>query len=141
MKRQLIGILSANVLLLLLCSGALADIVRLFAWLFTLQYSHPDTSIACGIIVRVLTFVVSYSLIGIIFNVLGWFNSKIMSITYFVISTLFGFATAYVVWAIEQYILIIGIVLGVIVVLAIALLIAKLILNKKADKTANSEKE
>lgn len=141
MKRQIVGILSAIVLLLLLYSGVLTDIVIFFAWLFALQYSQPDTSIAGGIIVRILTFVVSYSLVGIIFNVLRWFNSKIMSIAYFIISTLFGFAIAYVVWAIEQYILIIGIVLGVIAVLAIALLIAKLIQNKKTNITDNSEEE
>ena len=141
MKRQIVGILSAIVLLLLLCSGALTDIVKFFVWLFALQYSQPDTSIAGGIIVRILTFVVSYSLVGIIFNVLGWFNSKTMSIAYFIISTLFGFAIAYAVWAIEQYILIIGIVLGVIAVLAIALLIAKLIRNKKTNITDNFEEE
>lgn len=141
MKRQLLGILSAIVLLLLLCSGALADIVKFFAWLFTLQYSQPETSIAGGIVVRILTFVVSYSLVGIIFNVLGWFTSKIMSIAYFVISTLLGFALAYVVWAIEQYILVIGIVLGVIAALTIVLFVVKLTLNKKADKTADSEEK
>lgn len=138
MKRQLLDILSAIVLLLLLCSGALADIGNFFAWLFTLRYSQPDTSIAGGIIVRILTFVVSYGLVGIIFNSLGCFSSKTMSISYFIISTLLGFALAYVVWTIEQYILVIGKVLGVIAVLIIALFVVKLILNKKADKTADS---
>lgn len=141
MKRQLLDILSAIVLLLLLCSGALADIGNFFAWLFTLRYSQPDTSIAGGIIVRILTFVVSYGLVGIIFNSLGWFSSKIMSIAYFIISTVLGFALAYVVWTIEQYILVIGKVLEVIAVLIIALFVEKLIINKKADKTAVFEEE
>ena len=47
------------------------------------------------------TFAISYTLVGIIFNALGWFNSKIMSIAYFVISTLLGFALVYVVMLIE----------------------------------------
>lgn len=141
MKRQLLDILSAIVLLLLLCSGALADIGDFFAWLFTLRYSQPDTSIAGGIIVRLLTFFVSYGLVGIIFNSLGCFSSKIMSIVYFIISTLLGFVLAYVVWTIEQYILVIGKVLGVIAILIIALFVEKLIINKKADKTAVFEEE
>lgn len=141
MKRQLLDILSAIVLLLLLCSGALADIGNFFTWLFTLRYSQPDTSITGGIIVRLLTFVVSYGLVGIIFNFLGWFSSKIMSIVYFIISTLLGFVLAYVVWTIEQYILVIGKVLGFIEALTIELFVVKLILNKKAVKIADSEEE
>ena len=76
---------------------------------------------------------VSYTLVGIIFNALGWFNSKIMSIVYFVISTLLGFALAYVVMLIETHLLEIGITLGVIFVLAIAAIIVIAIKNKKQD--------
>ena len=140
MKSKLIGVLSAIVLLLLLCSGAFADIVRFFAWLFTLQYSQPDTSIAGGIIVRILTFVISYSLVGVIFTLIGLFNSKVMSIAYFVISTLLGFAIAYVVWTIEQYILIIGIVFGVILLGVIAFFVVRFILSRKQE-TRNSNQD
>ncbi|MEA4821012.1 MAG: hypothetical protein VB122_02070 [Erysipelotrichales bacterium] len=127
-----IGSVVATILLLLLfCSGAFADILKFFAWLFTLQYSQPDTSIAGGIIVRILTFIVSYSLVGVIFNALGWFNGKVMKIVYFVISTLLGFVIAYTVWGIEQYILIIGIVMGVIVLAAIAYFVIRAVLDKK----------
>ncbi|MDY5669401.1 MAG: hypothetical protein SPF87_03050 [Bacilli bacterium] len=110
-----IGSAAAGILiLLLLCSGIFADLVRFFAWLFTLQYSQSDTSVAGSIIVRILTFVVSYGLVGLIFKCLDCFNSKAMSIIYFIISTLLGFVLAYVVWVIEKYILVIGIVMGVI---------------------------
>lgn len=133
MKKEIAGIISSIVLLLLLCSGAFANIIRFFAWLFTLQYSAPETSVAGGIVVRVLTFLASYGLVGLIFNALGWFNNKIMSIAYFIISTLLGFALSYVVWMTEQYILIIGIVLGAVVVCIIVFLIVNQILkNKKA---------
>ena len=125
------SIIASIVILLLLCSGAFADILKFFAWLFTLQYSQPDTSIAGGIIVRILTFIVSYSLVGVIFNALGWFNGKVMKIVYFVISTLLGFVIAYIVWGIEQYILIIGIVMGVIILAAIAYFAIRAILDKK----------
>ena len=100
---------------------------------FTLQYITPETSVAGSIIVKILTFAVSYTLVGIIFNALGWFNSKIMSIAYFVISTLLGFALAYVVMLIETHLLEIGITLGVIFVLSIAAIIFIAIKNKKQD--------
>ena len=69
--------------------------------IFTLQYTTPETSVAGKVIVKILTFAISYTLVGIIFNALGWLNSKIMSIAYFVISTLLGFALVYVVMLIE----------------------------------------
>ena len=135
------GIIASIVILLLLCSGAFADILNFFAWLFTLQYSQPDTSIAGGIIVRILTFVVSYSLVGVIFNAFGWFNSGIMKIAYFIISTLLGFVIAYIVWGIEQYILIIGIVMGVIVLAAMAYFVIRAILDKKKKTEAEEDEK
>lgn len=134
------GAIAGIVLLLLLCSGVFSDIARFFAWLFTLQYSQPETSVAGGIVVRILTFVVSYSLVGVIFNALGWFNSKAMSIVYFVISTLLGFALAYLVWTIEQYILIIGIIFGIIAIFAIVFLIVWFaFLRKKLEKKTEDQ--
>lgn len=135
------SIIASIVILLLLCSGAFADILKFFAWLFTLQYSQPDTSIAGGIIVRILTFIVSYSLVGVIFNALGWFNGKVMKMAYFVISTLLGFVIAYIVWGIEQYILIIGIVMGVIILAAIAYFAIRAILGKKKQPDVEEDEE
>ena len=131
--KRLSGFLAGIVLLLLLCSGIFVDIIEFFTWLFTLQYITPETSVAGSIIVKILTFAVSYTLVGIIFNALGWFNSKIMSIAYFVISTLLGFALAYVVMLIETHLLEIGITFGVIFLLSIAAIIFIAIKNKKQD--------
>ena len=131
--KRLLGFLAGIVLLLLLCSGIFVDNIEFFTWLFTLQYITPETSVAGSIIVKILTFAVSYTLVGIIFNALGWFNSKIMSIVYFVISTLLGFALAYVVMLIETHLLEIGITLGVIFVLSIAAIIFIATKNKRQD--------
>ena len=42
-----------------------------------------------------------------------------MSFVYWVISTIAGFVLAYIVWTIEEHLLIIGVVLGIIAVLII----------------------
>lgn len=139
MKKEIAGIVSSIVLLLLLCSGAFADIIRFFAWLFTLQYSAPDTSIAGGIIVRVLTFLISYGLVGVLFTALGWFNSKAMKIIYFIISTLIAFALAYLVWTIETYIVIIGIVMGIILAGIIIFFVVNCILSKREESGKKDE--
>ena len=122
----LVGIL----LLLLLSSG---NIIEFFTWLFSLQYITPETSISGSIVVKILTFVVSYTLVGLIFNVIGLFNRKIMSIVYFVVSTLLGFVLAYVVMILETHLLVIGVTLGVITALSIAVIIVMKIRNKKQD--------
>ncbi|MCI6014862.1 MAG: hypothetical protein MRZ09_07740 [Coprobacillus sp.] len=131
--RKLLVFLAGIVLLLLLCSGFFVDFIEFFTWLFTLQYIAPDTSIFGNIIVRILTFAVSYTLVGIIFNTLGWFNRKIMSIAYFVVSTLLGFALAYVVMLIEEHLLEIGVVLSVIFTIAVVVIIF-IIINNKNNK-------
>ena len=128
--KRLSGILAGIVLLLLLCSGIFTDILKFFSWLFTLQYVTPETTVAGSIIVKVLTFLVSYTLVGLIFNALGWFNSKVMSIAYFVVSTLLGFVLAYIVMLIETHLLAIGITLGVILLLAVGVWIAIAVKNK-----------
>lgn len=121
--RKLSGALAGLVLLFLLCSGILVDIIEFFTWLFMIQYITPETSIAGSIIVRCLTFAVSYTLVGLIFNSIGWFNSKLMSIAYFIISTLLGFVLAYIVMLIEKHLLVIGIILGVILIASSIILI------------------
>lgn len=128
--KRLSGLLASIVLLLLLCGGVFADLIKFFTWLFTLQYITPETSIAGSIIVKVLTFAVSYTLVGLIFNSLGWFNSKVMSVVYFIISTLLGFVLAYIVMLIETHLLAIGITLGVIFIASIVVLIIIRIKNK-----------
>ena len=117
----------------LLSSGIFADLLNFFCWLVLLQNAAPETSLFGGIVVRVLTFAASYGLVGIIFKSLHCLDKGWMSIVYFVISTLFGFVLAYVVWKIEQHILIIGIVFGVVAISTIVFLIVSAILSKRSN--------
>lgn len=139
MMKKLTGVLSSIVILVLLCSGIFTDFVRFFAWLFTLQYSAPETSLVGGIIVRVLTFLVSYGCVGLIFKMIGWFNDRVMSVAYFIISTLLAFFLSYIVWAIEKYVLVICIVLGVILFCIIAFLAVYFVRSKKGKTMENQD--
>ena len=139
MMKRLTGVLSSIVILVLLCSGIFTDFVRFFAWLFTLQYSAPETSLVGGIIVRVLTFLVSYGFVGLIFKMIGWFNGRVMSVAYFIISTLLAFFLSYIVWAIEKYVLVICIVLGVILFCIIAFLAVYFVRSKKGKTMENQD--
>ena len=139
MKRTLFSILTIVVFLILMCSGALANIVKFFAWLFTLKYTQPETSIVGGIIVRLLTFAVSFGSVYFVFNLFGFFNSRIMSFAYFVISSLAGFCLAYIVWTIEQHIIVIGIVFGVVLFLAVVGIILINVFRKKENPNEDQD--
>ena len=135
------GSICSIIVLLILCSGIFVNIVDFFLWFFTLQNSLPEISVAAGIIARFLTFAVSYSLVGIAFNAFGPLNGKAMKILYFVISTLLGFVFAYIVWCIEQYILIIAIVMGIIASIAIIFLAIRAFLNKRKKPKVEEDEE
>ena len=131
--KKILGILAGIVLVLLLCSGMFVDILNFLTWLFTIENITPDTTVVGSVIVKILTFAVSYTLVAIIFNSIGLFNSKIMSLVYFIISTIIGFLLAYIIMMIEKYILVIGIILGAIFIVSILLLICINVKNKTKE--------
>ena len=140
MKKALSGIIVTLVVLLILCTGIFANLVKFFCWLFLLQYSAPETSIAGGIIVRILSFVVAYGLVGVILSLFGFFNSKLMSTAYFIICTILGFVFAYIVYIVETHILAIGIVFGIVLIGIIIFFIVKGILNCKKQNNFLSKR-
>lgn len=133
MKQKLLLV----IFLILVCTGIFSKCVDIFTWLFMLNYNGPEISIVGNIIVRVLTFAVSYIVVGLIFKLLGWFNGKAMSIVYFVVSTLIGFILAYAVWLVEEYYLILIIIFGSVLVVTITILI---IMRTRGKKQENPDK-
>ena len=133
--KRISGIISSIIILLLLSSGIFKDIVYFFLWLFALEHMQPDVSIAGAIIIRALTILVSYGLIGVIFNAIGLFDSRLMKLSYFIVSTLLGFVIAYIIWTIEQYWIVICIVLGILLLLIIVYyLLDRFLFSKKESK-------
>jgi len=97
-------------------SGTWEHFAKFMIWLFTLNETQSSVSIIGEIFVKIATFGITYSLVGFIFNSLGFFNSGIMKFAYFVISTLLSFGLCYVVVLIEKHILTIAIVLLVLLI-------------------------
>lgn len=132
--KKIVGSASGILLLLLLSSGILTDFCNFLLWLFALKEATKEISVAGNIVVRVLTFGITYSLVGGIFEFLGWFNSKAMKWLYFVISTIIAFILSYIVWKIEENIVTILIILSVLMVFAIVYIIFRLI-EYRREKT------
>ena len=122
MKKNLslvVGLTIIIVIILIACSGKLGDIIAFFAWLFMLNHLKPEISIFGEIAIRIVTVAVSYSVVGLAFDYIGLYNSRFMTILYFVVSTILSFVLAWVIWFFEEYRLAIGVAFCAISILAI----------------------
>lgn len=123
MKKAL-GSIAALIIFVFLCtSGLFEDITNFFVWLVTLNMTQSSVSTVGEIFVKVATFAITYTVVGIIFNAIGWFDSNAMKIVYFIISTLISFALCYVVMIFETHLLLFSIIFGVILAAVIAFFI------------------
>ena len=140
MKSKIIGILLFLIMLCIAASGQIANIVNFFIWLVTLNFRKSSVSIAGDIFVRLATFLISYSAVGVLFNVLGWFNSKAMRAIYFIISTFISFVLCYIVMLFETYLLYFVIVFGVLFALVILTIIILYIKDKRKSEIQPQQK-
>ena len=123
MKKAL-GSIAALIIFVFLCtSGLFEGITNFFVWLVTLNMTQSSVSTVGEIFVKVATFAITYTVVGIIFNAIGWFDSDAMKIVYLIISTLISFALCYVVMIFETHLLLLSIILGVILAAVIAFFI------------------
>lgn len=131
MRKYLWRIISLTVLLLLIGTGFYKVICNIFVWLFTLQFRESSVSMVSEIIVKILTFVITYSVVGLIFNSIGWFNSGAMKIAYFVISTIISFVMCYLVMIFEMHIILFAIIGCVLLVLIITCCVISAVVSHK----------
>ena len=130
MKNKIAGILALIVFVFFVTSGLFEGVMNFFIWLVTLNATQSNVSMAGEIFVKIVTFVVSYTAVGILFNAIGWFNSDAMKLVYFIVSTLVSFVLCYVVMLLETYLLYIAIGLGVLLLLIIGIIIFLYFKNK-----------
>lgn len=133
--RDVKSIIGGIILLILIATGVFSvlieltgEFIKLTLWIFQLSLTDFGLSPVIEIIIKSLTFTLSYALVGIIFNAIGLFDSDVMKYVYFVISTLIGFALSAVIMFLQEYIIIISwSILGItiITIFTILLLIKK----------------
>ena len=141
MKNKAIAIAVFLLAIFVLTSGLFGGFVDFLVWLVTLNMTQSSVSIAGEIFVKVATWAISYSAVGLLFNALGWFNSDAMKIVYFVISTIVSFALCYVVMILERYLLYIVIAACVLLVAVIAAIVIFYFKGKRKVKTADNQNE
>lgn len=132
--KKITGFILGMALLILLSSGILTNLCDYALWLFKLEGATKEISIFGNIVARLLTFGVTYSLVGGIFSYFGWFNSKAMSWAYAIISLIIGFILSYVVWTIEEHIKVILIVISIVLALSLIYSIFRIVKNNRWKK-------
>lgn len=131
MKNKVASISAFIIFLFILSSGIFENIVKFVCWLITLNMTQSKISMVGEIFVKIATWVISYGLVGIVFNAIGWFNKDCMKFAYFVISTLISFALCYVVMLLETYLLYIAIVVGVLLLVVVTVSVITYCYNHK----------
>jgi hypothetical protein len=135
---QIKSALGAILLLFLIATGIFGylleftgEFIKFILWLFQLSLTDFGLSPFVEILVKSFTFILSYALVGLIFNLLGFFNSKIMSFAYFVISTLVWFGISATIMFFQENIIIISwIVISVFSICLISFVAYKLYFGK-----------
>lgn len=140
MKKTVCSICGLAILIFICTSGLIEPITKVFVWLITLQHNSPDISIFGQLVAKYGTWIITYSLAGVLFNAMGWFNSGVMKIVYFIVSTIISFLLSWLIMVLEQYLWIIAIIIGCILLALIGIMIALLIVNrkKKQEKQSNA---
>ena len=105
MRRKISAYIGLIVLIFLCTSGLIEPITKVFVWLITIDSNSPDISIFGQLVAKYGTWIITYSLVGVLFNALGWFNSTAMKIVYFILSTIISFLLSWIIMILENYLL------------------------------------
>ena len=103
MKGKISALIGFIVLIFLCTSGLIEPVAKVFVWLITIDSNSPDISIFGQLVAKYGVWIITYSLVGVLFNALGWFNSTAMKILYFILSTIISFLLSWLIMIFENY--------------------------------------
>ena len=135
MKDKIIGCVIGVAVIFVITSGLFTEIAKTAVWLVTLDFETPEISIFGQLVVKYGTWIITFTLVHLIFNFFGWFNHKIMKIVYAAISTVISFFLSWLIMIMEKYQTIILIIVAVLTVIAIiGLIVVNVVKAKKTHK-------
>lgn len=134
MKNKIVGIVSLFAFVFICTSGLFEGIMNFFIWLVTLNATQSTISKVGEIFVKTATFAISFATVGIISKALNWFNGDLMSVGYFIVSTLVSFVLCYIVMLLETYLLYVAIFVAVALLVVIVIAVIMYKKNRKEEK-------
>ena len=123
-------------MLVIFSSPKMVDKVKdFFVWYITINFEESPLSITGQILCRVLSFALSYLLVGALFIWIGWFNSRAMRIAYFFISLFVSLVVSYIIMIFEQHmVLICCLLIGISLATVTVILVLKIRSKEKAEQ-------
>ena len=137
MKKLFAPIISFVVFLIVIfiLSKVIKPVGDFLAWWFiTKEEINAPISTGQAILIDLITHLITYASVGVIFGLLGWFNGKAMHYTYVIISEVVALGLAILLRFILDYYWIIFIIVGVIVITTIIVSIILKVRNKKKEE-------
>ena len=120
-------------------SGLIEEIVNFFTWLVTLNATQSEISKIGEIFVKNATFAISFATVGIISKTFKLFNGNLMSVGYFIVSTIVSFVLCYIVMLLETYLLYIAIFVGIALAMVITIVVVLYVKSRKREKIQSSK--
>ena len=140
MKRLFAPIISiaAFLVVIFILSYVIKPLGDFLAWWF-LTKEEINAPITTGqiILIDLITHLITYTSVGVIFGLLGWFNGKAMHYAYVIISEVVALGLAILLRFILDYYWIIFIIVGVIVITTIIVSIILKVRKKKKEVYSN----
>ncbi|MCR5349372.1 MAG: hypothetical protein K6E20_00115 [Acholeplasmatales bacterium] len=137
MKRLFAHIISFVVFLIVIfiLSKVIKPVGDFLAWWFiTKEEINAPISTGQAILIDLITHLITYASVGVIFGLLGWFNGKAMHYTYVIISEVVALGLAILLRFILDYYWILFIIVGVLFVTAVIIYVITKFNRRKKDK-------
>lgn len=125
------GIVTLIIIIWIFQSGIIEWISTFLSWYIHFRVTTSNLNNIFVLLCKILTWVISYGIVGLIFNSIGLFNSKAMSITYIILSFFINIALTLVLKFLQDYAWIIGIILIIATVCLLLVLIIRKVSNSK----------
>ena len=137
MKRLFAPIISFVVFLVVIfiLSKVIKPVGDFLAWWFiTKEEINAPITTGQAILIDLITHLITYASVGVIFGTIGWFDSDAMHVAYVIISEIIALVLAILLRFFLDYYWVIFIIVGVIVAAAIVILIITKFNRRKKDK-------
>lgn len=137
MKKLFAPIISivAFLIVIFILSKFIPALANFLAWWFiTKEEINAPISTGQAILIDLITHLITYASVGVIFGTIGWFDSDAMHVAYVIISEAIALALAILLRFILNYYWIIFIIIGVIVITTIIVSIILKVRNKKKEE-------
>ena len=139
MKDRIIGFLISIAVIFIITSGLFTEIAKTAVWLVTLNFEAPEISIPGQLIVKYGTWIATFTLVHFIFDLFGWFNSKLMKIVYATLSIVISFSLSWLIMVLEKYQTIIMIIVIASAIVIITGFVTFHIVKAKKQQKNNNE--